>query len=131
LLSLYHAVTATFIGSVIVLSSDAFAFVCHCNPLLLHLHPFPTRRSSDLSSNTTPGERCSCDTITRSARIIPFRGSWVEFTIDIQDRKSTRLNSSHGSISYAVFCLKKKKKQRHAGAGNQLSGTDGTQSQRS
>src|SRR5438128_10506968 len=27
-----------------------------------------------------------------------------------QDRKSTRLNSSHGSISYAVFCLKKKKK---------------------
>src|SRR2546429_1366934 len=29
-----------------------------------------------------------------------------------QDRKSTRLNSSHGYISYAVFCLKKKKKTR-------------------
>src|SRR5690242_21236855 len=29
-----------------------------------------------------------------------------------RDRKSTRLNSSHMSISYAVFCLKKKKKQR-------------------
>src|SRR5207245_7839941 len=29
-----------------------------------------------------------------------------------RDRKSTRLNSSHGSISYAVFCLKKKKKQK-------------------
>src|SRR5438128_3427280 len=28
-----------------------------------------------------------------------------------RDRKSTRLNSSHGSISYAVFCLKKKKKE--------------------
>src|SRR3712207_7832768 len=28
------------------------------------------------------------------------------------DRKSTRLNSSHANISYAVFCLKKKKKQR-------------------
>src|SRR4051794_41707306 len=28
----------------------------------------------------------------------------------VQDRKSTRLNSSHPSISYAVFCLKKKKK---------------------
>src|SRR5207245_7208001 len=28
-----------------------------------------------------------------------------------QDRKSTRLNSSHGSISYAVFCLKKKKQE--------------------
>src|SRR2546421_6840480 len=30
---------------------------------------------------------------------------------DGQDRKSTRLNSSHDQISYAVFCLKKKKKQ--------------------
>src|SRR2546427_5644051 len=29
-----------------------------------------------------------------------------------QDRKSTRLNSSHSQISYAVFCLKKKKKQK-------------------
>src|SRR2546430_12057616 len=31
-----------------------------------------------------------------------------------QDRKSTRLNSSHSQISYAVFCLKKKKKNNHA-----------------
>src|SRR5438067_6126316 len=31
-----------------------------------------------------------------------------------EDRKSTRLNSSHVSISYAVFCLKKKKKQKRA-----------------
>src|SRR5690242_21076356 len=30
-----------------------------------------------------------------------------------EDRKSTRLNSSHMSISYAVFCLKKKKKKRY------------------
>src|SRR3712207_8488289 len=29
------------------------------------------------------------------------------------DRKSTRLNSSHANISYAVFCLKKKKKSNH------------------
>src|SRR2546429_4247682 len=29
----------------------------------------------------------------------------------VRDRKSTRLNSSHGYISYAVFCLKKKKKK--------------------
>src|SRR3712207_8642446 len=28
---------------------------------------------------------------------------------DVEDRKSTRLNSSHANISYAVFCLKKKK----------------------
>src|SRR2546429_6308735 len=31
-----------------------------------------------------------------------------------RDRKSTRLNSSHGYISYAVFCLKKKKSTEHA-----------------
>src|SRR5258707_4492943 len=30
-----------------------------------------------------------------------------------RDRKSTRLNSSHANISYAVFCLKKKNKTRH------------------
>src|SRR5258707_10214396 len=30
----------------------------------------------------------------------------------LQDRKSTRLNSSHANISYAVFCLKKKNKRR-------------------
>src|SRR5438128_10411010 len=37
------------------------------------------------------------------------RGAWAEGAE--RDRKSTRLNSSHGSISYAVFCLKKKKKK--------------------
>src|SRR5438477_7168587 len=40
---------------------------------------------------------------------------WLAFwasRLDEQDRKSTRLNSSHMSISYAVFCLKKKKKNQ-------------------
>src|SRR5207245_7119900 len=44
----------------------------------------------------------------RAARRVP--GS--RRRLEPQDRKSTRLNSSHGSISYAVFCLKKKKKKR-------------------
>src|SRR3712207_7653701 len=34
-------------------------------------------------------------------------------TAEIPDRKSTRLNSSHANISYAVFCLKKKTTDRH------------------
>src|SRR5207245_5057030 len=38
--------------------------------------------------------------------------SAAELFSSAEDRKSTRLNSSHGSISYAVFCLKKKKKKR-------------------
>ena len=33
----------------------------------------------------------------------------LDYILELIDRKSTRLNSSHGSISYAVFCLKKKK----------------------
>src|SRR5687768_18161878 len=36
--------------------------------------------------------------------------------VAFQDRKSTRLNSSHGYISYAVFCLKKKKQQYYRSA---------------
>src|SRR5699024_10875512 len=51
-----------------------------------------------------------CGTVSES--IIESKG--LDITADSlehQDRKSTRLNSSHVSISYAVFCLKKKKRQ--------------------
>src|SRR2546422_4326415 len=37
----------------------------------------------------------------------------VQDDVGVRDRKSTRLNSSHGYISYAVFCLKKKKKNTY------------------
>src|SRR3712207_8309087 len=57
-----------------------------------------------------PGARCSRDfcavTLTRGER------SWevlMSRSRQLVDRKSTRLNSSHANISYAVFCLKKKK----------------------
>src|SRR5689334_23688621 len=45
---------------------------------------------------------------------LPEGGEWIyELKWDgFRDRKSTRLNSSHSSISYAVFCLKKKKKEK-------------------
>src|SRR5205809_1991302 len=48
------------------------------------------------------------DEIHRGHRLIA--GAWREVHQEI-DRKSTRLNSSHGYISYAVFCLKKKKNE--------------------
>src|SRR2546422_3622183 len=38
---------------------------------------------------------------------------WGPDLVGVLDRKSTRLNSSHGYISYAVFCLKKKKKKKN------------------
>src|SRR5689334_23747420 len=52
------------------------------------------------------GRRLDCGQELEIER--PAQGlAWLE-----QDRKSTRLNSSHSSISYAVFCLKKKKKTK-------------------
>src|SRR5438128_2960670 len=47
------------------------------------------------------GRRDAADNAARTRTMRP--------TASLRDRKSTRLNSSHGSISYAVFCLKKKK----------------------
>src|SRR5206468_12326986 len=95
------------------------------------LHSFPTRRSSDLTStvNTTAVTSTSLIFITTQNgdptnvgwSYVTFRTPGVSFIIQssspidvsdiawfIIDRKSTRLNSSHDQISYAVFCLKKK-----------------------
>src|SRR5690606_40220027 len=60
------------------------------------LPSFPTRRSSDLRRPRTPAPP---EFGPRRHQVGPNSG----------DRKSTRLNSSHVKISYAVFCLKKKK----------------------
>src|SRR5699024_12452921 len=107
----------------------------HASSYLIHrhnhhpsLHSFPTRRSSDLFVAHTyywgdvhlknlgeeRGRRIS------SAKSAFDRGLIVNFHQDspvvkplMLDRKSTRLNSSHVSISYAVFCLKKKNTYKH------------------
>src|SRR3712207_8561212 len=50
-----------------------------------------------------PGSRVDGEHAARGGEQV--RQRWV-----VEDRKSTRLNSSHANISYAVFCLKKKKK---------------------
>src|SRR5207249_12316580 len=71
----------------------------------LDLHSFPTRRSSDLASvNFVTSSRTRDD-----AAPCPPCTARNAFAMAKADRKSTRLNSSHVSISYAVFCLKKKK----------------------
>src|SRR5699024_12623628 len=90
-------------------------------------HSFPTRRSSDLAVETHHDlpvhglatlleqlERLDnavgdSDTGRDTAEHVHENALHVLVT-ENQDRKSTRLNSSHVSISYAVFCLKKKKK---------------------
>src|SRR5256885_9746839 len=49
----------------------------------------------------------------RAARLRGHRVRGLQGRRDREDRKSTRLNSSHLVISYAVFCLKKKKNSSH------------------
>src|SRR5688500_19927185 len=75
---------------------------------------FPTRRSSDLAVPEAHIERESSERVgegrisRREIKAARQAGHAEGITAD-RDRKSTRLNSSHLVISYAVFCLKKKK----------------------
>src|SRR5690348_17476259 len=95
------------------------------------LHSFPTRRSSDLAGsesvalfeigrvfdppNGQEKRRAAILLWGERASQVHWRSEKRRFDFfDLKsavDRKSTRLNSSHPSISYAVFCLKKKKKE--------------------
>src|SRR5437868_15514236 len=83
-----------------------YFFFFHLSPSPPYLHSFPTRRSSDLSS-FSPG-KASVPPAILSGTAIRSRSASKKIGSGL-DRKSTRLNSSHVSISYAVFCLKKKK----------------------
>src|SRR5699024_12022625 len=89
-------------------------------------HSFPTRRSSDLSGEYKQYDCCLGSRFMRGSRIKGYSAlrifgnygfNWLFSLVTLHkitdlgsglDRKSTRLNSSHVSISYAVFCLKKK-----------------------
>src|SRR5438094_7576174 len=82
------------------------------------LHSFPTRRSSDLSEVSFECLRSFrvlgiCQSVAVRMIVNPACSSADRHTRCVMnaDRKSTRLNSSHRTISYAVFCLKKKKKK--------------------
>src|SRR6266436_7866128 len=69
--------------------------------------------TTDVISRELNFSRSSLGSARRTAlRIVsgPSRPKTMVLVTPARDRKSTRLNSSHGYISYAVFCLKKKKK---------------------
>src|SRR5690606_41542064 len=98
-------------------------FVCrYCAPRVLH--SFPTRRSSDLQlpvrDTRRVGRGLELDQEHGQHRVDLAPGEvdrvrhrsrqCLEHGEHQSDRKSTRLNSSHVKISYAVFCLKKKKR---------------------
>src|SRR5690606_41811029 len=101
-------------------SSSCLAVCCPRPGAHRDLPSFPTRRSSDLDEN--PGEvrrggarvhdldPLVASEVVGAASVPVARRIGHDFIEQhLADRKSTRLNSSHVKISYAVFCLKKKK----------------------
>src|SRR5438132_3668183 len=96
--------------------SFIFFFLISRPPPRSTLFPYTT-----LFRSANPGnERAAGDALRTlevplsiSHQILPeFREYERTSTVVVKDRKSTRLNSSHTVISYAVFCLKKKKKKK-------------------
>src|SRR5690625_6912967 len=88
----------------------------------LDLHSFPTRRSSDLIREENWIQRSVALSRESNEKIVNLSIQHLKDKKELTnnphkiiavacsiDRKSTRLNSSHVAISYAVFCLKKKK----------------------
>src|SRR5438045_7529581 len=93
----------------------SLSFFLYCYATHPPLNSFPTRRSSDLlplplRSGGGASPRSAAGRGRAAHRLVPAGRAlrWLSF----RDRKSTRLNSSHLGISYAVFCLKKKKTKR-------------------
>src|SRR5439155_21280539 len=89
-------------------SLSSMFFKCSGDPQALH--SFPTRRSSDLGGDLD--DRLQQAQL-QGARGVGHGASGLGELVRggqfaVGDRKSTRLNSSHVAISYAVFCLKKK-----------------------
>src|SRR2546430_10450243 len=95
-----------------------FFFLMIRRPPRSTLFPYTTLFRSSCS--------CGADRSTFTTRTSCRRPASSSAARTAQDRKSTRLNSSHSQISYAVFCLKKKKKHqaRHelTSINDQLSG---------
>src|SRR2546430_9155283 len=84
------------------------------------LFPYTTLFRSDVSFDRSPvsaSVHAQAPDGRPSVRVSPSP-AWLQDTVvgrlraDWRDRKSTRLNSSHSQISYAVFCLKKKNQQQ-------------------
>src|SRR5690606_41974477 len=84
-------------------------------------HSFPTRRSSDLTFSeinkiANPNQYPEFNKVKELVQSKRDKKQSFDLTsvlgtnTIVSDRKSTRLNSSHVKISYAVFCLKKKKR---------------------
>src|SRR5690625_6076693 len=85
-------------------------FILSCEPPDVILPSFPTRRSSDLLwLLDAPYSLLHQSRFNADGTGLGWIDERGQARLRKRDRKSTRLNSSHVAISYAVFCLKKKK----------------------
>src|SRR3712207_7174984 len=85
--------------------STLFPYTTLFRSLALALvHPVDRERFGDDRADRAPR-------VQRGVRVLEDHLHLAPQWLDL-DRKSTRLNSSHANISYAVFCLKKKKKEK-------------------
>src|SRR2546430_7525212 len=71
--------------------------------------PFERLGGQDTRQGVDDSRTLGCGAGPVYVRAHDASNAWLS---DCQDRKSTRLNSSHSQISYAVFCLKKKSERR-------------------
>src|SRR5687768_18202461 len=88
------------------------------------LFPYTTLFRSDISGDEIEASKRALQRAIAIKTAEFKRGLSGLATIGSTDRKSTRLNSSHGYISYAVFCLKKKKKKKKSPEAVRISGSD-------
>src|SRR5690606_41764458 len=109
-------ITLSLLVAVMLRSLLRACFFFHRSADHRALHSFPTRRSSDLNSFIKPVIKPTlsefCTKLTGISQQDVDSVPTFKDAITALDRKSTRLNSSHVKISYAVFCLKKKTKDK-------------------
>src|SRR5439155_24212828 len=109
---IYISISTTFL--------HVFFFLLLRRPPRSTLFPYTTLFRSRAGGSPTraptcsPSAPCSIRPPLAASRSRGKRPRWCSTpsSTAIRDRKSTRLNSSHVAISYAVFCLKKKKKKK-------------------
>src|SRR3712207_9176721 len=101
-----------------IIIACVFFFLMIRRPPRSTLFPYTTLFRSEATQRLSDRERSRAglqDQRTARPRLVPSLAIAVRRGCGgpgREDRKSTRLNSSHANISYAVFCLKKKKKRK-------------------
>src|SRR5699024_12479674 len=108
----FHSLFSLFTALCSLASLLLFFFVLR-RPPRSTLFPYTTLFRSSCHTNTTHSPSATSSSTLGFSLLYTSRAPFINGFTDGGDRKSTRLYSSHVSISYAVFCLKKKNYKIH------------------